>query len=101
MLRKLASLVHGVTGVITLLLTMRFILEILKIGSGSEFTRIVYTASSRLRDPLLDFFLWLGVMESSIVLMTFLTIVVYATIGWFIAGSIGAFAQSKSHRAKS
>jgi hypothetical protein len=96
MLKKLANLVNGILGVILLLLSIRFILEILKIGPGSEFTNIVYTASSRLRDPLLDFFVWLGVMESSIVLMTFLSIVVYATIGWFIAGSIGSFAQSKN-----
>lgn len=101
MLRKLASLVHGITGVVILLLSIRFILEILRIDSSSEFTHIIYTASSRLRDPLVDYFIWLGVMESSNVLITFLTIVVYATLGWFIAGSIGAFAQSKSHGAKS
>jgi hypothetical protein len=96
MLRKLASLVHGIVGVIILLLSIRFILEILRIGHGSEFTRIVFVASSRLRDPLLDFFFWLGVMESSVALMTFLSIVVYATAGWFISGSIGSFAQSKN-----
>lgn len=101
MLRKLASLVHGIVGVIMLLLSLRFILEIFRINPGSEFTSIIYTASSRLRDPLLDYFIWLGVMESSNALMTFLSIVVYATVGWFIAGSIGAFAQSKSHGAKS
>ncbi|MEX0909984.1 MAG: hypothetical protein WDZ75_01685 [Candidatus Paceibacterota bacterium] len=95
MLRKLASLVHGIVGVIILLLSIRFILEILRIGPGSEFTNIIYTASSRLRDPLIDYFIWLGVIESSNVLMTFLTIVIYATIGWFIAGSLGAFAQPK------
>jgi hypothetical protein len=96
MLRKLANLINGIVGVILLLLSIRFILEILKIGPGSEFTRIVYSASSRLRDPLLDSFVWLGVMESSVVLMTFLSIVVYATVGWFISGSIGSFAQSKN-----
>ena len=101
MLKKLASLVHGIVGVIILLLSIRFILEIFKVSSGSEFTHIVYTASSRLRDPLIDFFIWLGVMESSVALMTFLSIVVYTTAGWFIAGSIGAFAQSKNHGAKS
>jgi hypothetical protein len=101
MLRKLASLVHGIVGVTILLLSIRFILEILRIGSDSEFTHIIYTASSRLRDPLIDSFIWLGVMESSAALMTFLAIVVYTTVGWFIAGSIGAFAQSKSHGGKS
>jgi len=100
MLRKLANLINGILGVIILLLTIRFIMEILTIGPNSEFGHIVYTATNHLRDPLISAFLWIGVMDSSTVLITFLTIVVYATIGWFISGSIGSFAQSKSQTRK-
>ena len=100
MLKRLANLVNGIVGVIIFLLTLRFILEIAGSEGTSTFAHIIFSASGRFHDPLLGLYDWFGLTDAGPILLTFLTIVIYAVIGWFIAGSLGSIAQSGGNTKK-